>query len=146
MHEELRLLKKQKRISSRLYTHITWGGQAVGGFCHQVTQLFSWEGMWVRACSRMFSSTAALAAVPAASHGGCIACMAFVPWLISLCLPALLTNFSNTWQHAVECWFCQSYKYFVYKETYVIEAFQIWILHFQAWVLLSVSGSVGLAE
>lgn len=103
--------------ASRLYMHITWGHQAFGAFCHQVTQLFSWEGMWVKACSRIFSSTAALAAMPAATHGGCTARKAFVPWLISLCFPVLLTNFPSTWQHAAECWFCQSYKYLVYKET-----------------------------
>lgn len=75
---------------------------------------------------------AALAAMPAASHGGCSACMAFVPWPISLCPPALLTDFPSTWQHTEECWFSQSHQYFVCKETYIIEAFQIWILGLQA--------------
>lgn len=97
-------------------------GQAIGDFCHQVTELFRQEEAWVRGCSGQCSPV--LAALLAAWHGGCTG-TAFVTWLISLCLLVLSTNFPSTRQYAVECWFCQSYKYLVYNETNIIEAFQV---------------------
>lgn len=99
------------------------GGQAIGAFCHQVTRLFRWDRMWVKGCT--FSSVTALAALLSAWQGGCATGTALVTWLISLCLLALSTDFPSTRQFAVEWWLCQSYKYLVYNETNVIEAFQV---------------------